>query len=80
MMGSGGWPGSGPWFGVTSMWLIPFVVLGVIVWLIFRSRDRSVSERFAQPPPDTARNILDRRYAAGEISREDYQRMKQDVE
>lgn len=65
---------------MTSMWLIPLVVLGVIVWLIFRSRDRSISERFAQPSPDTARTILDRRYAAGEITPEEYQRMKQDVE
>lgn len=79
-MWSGGWWGPGPWFGMTSMWLIPLIVLGVIVWLIFRSGDRSFPGRYSQPPPDTARNILDRRYAAGEITREDYQRMKQDVE
>ncbi|OZB68898.1 SHOCT domain-containing protein [Thiomonas sp. 13-64-67] len=62
MMGYWGWS-AGPWFG---MWIIPVLVLGLILWMIFRG-GHGVSE------------ALDRRYANGEISREDYQRMKQEI-
>lgn len=74
MMWSGGWWGPFPW-----MWIFPALFLVVIVLLIFRSASRPSGgwgDRAAGP---TAREILDRRYANGEISREEYQQMKKDI-
>ncbi|MDD2876889.1 MAG: SHOCT domain-containing protein [Acidiphilium sp.] len=61
------------------MLIVPLLVLGVVLWLIFRAGDRMPVGHSGPSKPETAREVLDRRYAAGEINREDYQRMKQDL-
>lgn len=54
-------------------WWVPFggllwiVVLAALIWLLVRS----VGPR-PLPPPRTARDILDERFARGEISSEEY--------
>ena len=62
------------------MWLFPLLVFVVFILLLMRipawfSRDDKRGER-----RETAREILDRRYAGGEITKEQYERMKSDIE
>ncbi|MDR3496621.1 MAG: SHOCT domain-containing protein [Ancalomicrobiaceae bacterium] len=78
MMGWGwGWSWSGSWgmpmFGMGSLLLIALVV--VIVVLLARQPQ----PRPGRPHVPAAREILDRRYAAGEISRDQYEQMKRDL-
>ena len=67
MMGwGGGWWG----FGMLAMGLFWVGVLGVIVWAVARLTSRP------EPPqrsvPETPRQVLDRRFAAGELDEEQY--------
>jgi putative membrane protein len=70
------WGGGGMWFGPLVMigWLavIVAIIVGLVRWLggTGGGADRSVR---------TARDILDERYARGEIDREEYQKRKQDI-
>lgn len=90
-----GWPsgmmhgwgfGSFGWIGMILMWLVPvgFVVLVVlgIVWLVRgltssgEGKADTVQQAEAQPSP---REILQIRYARGEITREQYLQMLEDL-
>ncbi len=72
-----GYPGAW-WMGIGM--LIPLVVLvglGIGIFLIVRAASRN------QPPAGHERSgldILKERYAKGEISRDDYLKMKQDID
>lgn len=71
------WPMMGPF-----MWLFMLLFLGLalfgIIYLIrlLMLRDKSRDET---PQRETALDILKKRYAKGEISREDYEQMKKDI-
>ena len=78
MMHNWGYGFSGGWLG----WLSPIlmvvfwaaVIVGIVFlirWLILRS---SLPEK-----QESALDILKRRYAGGEISREEYEQMKKDL-
>ena len=83
------WDGRGMWDGAPAvfMWvwmvfglLVLVLVVAAIVWLV-----RSTGSRDSRPwsPPDgsgSAREELDRRYARGEITREEYRRIREDLE
>jgi putative membrane protein len=67
-----GWPmmhyGYGGWF----MWLILVIVVAIAIYFIVQTQRRgSVSE--------TPLEILKKRYAKGEITKEEYNRLKQDL-
>ena len=65
MMWGNGWGYS--WVGVVSMGLVWFAILAGVVWLV---------RGLADPPArrhDSARQLLDDRFAAGDISVEDYE-------
>ena len=59
--------------------LCPFVVVG-LVWLLARAVRTAGSRSREQPPGESGLGILQKRYARGEISREQYQQMRQDLE
>lgn len=61
--------------GIGWLLLLAVVVIAAVVLL----RGLGAGERRPEPRGRSAREVLDARYAAGEISREDYQRMKQDI-
>ena len=84
------WP-YGPW-GFPWMWIFPLICLGVMllmVYLIFwrggfrppcgvwNARDRVPG---GEQKPDSPLEILKRRYAKGEITKEEYQGMRKDLE
>lgn len=63
------------------MWIFPLIFLLVMLLFLFRGGcwpmhgGRGMRDREA-----SAREILDRRYARGDISQEEYQRMKKEIE
>ena len=67
----------GMWFG----WLFWLVIIGLIIWGVFAvinsSRNRSQGQHF--PQGNDAMDILKKRFARGEISKEEFERMKKDL-
>ena len=75
MMGNWGWDDGGhmPFFGMGPFLFI--LVIAAIIYFMFRQRSAPASNSHG---PST-RDILDRRYAAGEITKEQYDTMKRDL-
>ena len=71
-------PFCGPW-GWGGFWIMPIVglvVLLALLFLLFRSPLASFAGRADESPIA----ILKRRYARGEITREQFEQMRRDVE
>ncbi len=78
-----GWGTGGGWgFGIFGMifmlifWVL--IIAGIVLvvrWLVDQWRPGSASG----PGPESALDILKKRYARGEIGKEEYDRMKQDL-
>ncbi len=64
-------------FGGGIMWLFWIVILGLLVWFVV-----ALSRRPGGPGEDrkSAREILDERYARGEIDREEYEQKRTDLD
>ena len=75
MMWSNGWWWPFPW-----MLIFPLIFLVVLLFLFRSGGWLACGGRGARETGPAAREILDRRYARGEISREEYQQMKKDLE
>src|SRR5262245_9083981 len=63
------------WYGWTWMLLMPLfwiVLLGVIVWAVVRIVQRPTDRWPAEQRRETPQEILDRRFASGEIDAETY--------
>jgi putative membrane protein len=71
-----GWPG--PFGGLLGLVLVAALVAGAVVLLRY-ALDRGRGGAGGESQPPSARDLLDRRYAAGEIDREEYLRRKQDL-
>jgi putative membrane protein len=69
--------------GLGWIWLMPvfwLVFLGLIVWAIVAAVRRSgESKRSDSSQADSALEMLKRRYARGEISKEEYEEKKKDL-
>ena len=75
--GWGGWGGYGwPWPGL--LWFLAFVLFwgGLIALLIWAIRLSAASRRDHRVHHDSADEILRRRLASGEISEEEYERIR----
>jgi putative membrane protein len=78
-MGPGRWPmmhyGFG--YGGMFMWIIFLLVIGLLVYVIVQSqKTKGQTPTQNEDPLD----VLKRRYAKGEISKEEYEKMKKDLE
>jgi putative membrane protein len=62
-------------FGMILLWLVPVVLL---VWLF--ARIAAGGRRDTDAPSRSPRQILDERYARGEIDRDEYQARRADLE
>lgn len=71
MMGTGG-------YGGMFMWLIIIIVIAVTVYLVY-NKNIGGGESFGGRQ-ESALDILKKRYAKGEISKEEFERLKQDLE
>ena len=78
-----GW-GGGPWmvWGFGWMWLMPLFMVafwGIVIWAVVavvQGVSNSDGSRASMDEHESALDILKRRYAGGEISREEYEEMK----
>lgn len=71
-MGMGGWFGP---FGMFIFWIITIVVIVLVVrWLISLGREpRTINTQ------ETALDILKKRYASGEITKDEFERMRKEI-
>lgn len=78
--GPGGW---GPMmhygfgYGGMFMWIIFLIVVGVLIYFIVQAQK---AKGRTPTQAESHLDILKRRYAKGEIAREEYERMKKDLE
>jgi putative membrane protein len=86
MMGGGGFGGFGT-FGIIGLVLNLVITIGVIVgivwlvvWLVRRLGTNGQSVFTSMPTSQTPREILQTRYARGEITRDQYQEILADVD
>ena len=68
MNGAGGFM----WFG----WIFWLVLLGVIVWAVVTIVNKSQWKTQNIPAGESASDILKKRFAKGEINKEEFDRMK----
>jgi putative membrane protein len=69
----------GAWNGFHWWWLIP-VAMMILCFLMMRGRRSWVTGRpRSRHGSDSAREILDKRYALGELSKEEYEEKKKDI-
>ena len=66
--------------GILFMLIFWVVVIGLGVWLLANLFPKISTNTSPQNAPDSPVEILKRRYARGEISREEYERMRQELE
>ena len=64
-------------YGGMFMWIIFLIVIGLLIYFYVQTK----KTRGQTPPQNESHlDILKKRYAKGEIAREDYERMKKDLE
>ena len=67
--------GWGWWMGFGSLWMVGF--WAIIIWAVFSFRARwSGEQERARENEGTALEIVERRYARGELSDEQYETMR----
>jgi putative membrane protein len=64
------------WGGDLFMWILLLVVIGVVVYLLV---NRSSKQPFLSKDEETPLEIIKKRYANGEITKEEYEDMKRDL-
>jgi len=64
-------------YGGMFMWIIFLIVIGVLIYFILQAQKTKGRTPTQEESP---LDILKRRYANGEIAREEYERMKKDLE
>jgi putative membrane protein len=67
----------GYWFGGFIMWIIIILIIALLVYLIIRARRPEGAEG---PFQETPLDILKKRYARGEISKEEFDEIRKDIE
>lgn len=70
--GGYGWPWGLLWLGVAVLFWGGLIAL--LIWAIVAANGSR--RRSNAPPPDTAMQVLKRRLASGEISQEEYERIR----
>jgi putative membrane protein len=63
------------WYGGIIMWLIFLIIIGVIIYFII-NRDKLVKREGDETPLE----ILKKRYAKGEITKEEFEKLKKDIQ
>lgn len=68
--------GEGMWFG----WIFWLIIIGIIVWFLINRSGQFRNQNQANPNPESPLDILKKRYAKGEITKEQFEQMKKDLE
>ncbi len=86
------WGCEGFCLGFSWWWIFPIAMMTImfaLCFLMMRGRTGrmmcgpcfgSAGDAFWKGRPESARDILDKRYARGEIGKEEYEKQKQDIE
>ena len=80
MQGPGGWGNMmnyGVGYGGMSTWIIILIVIGALVYFIVQAQNKKDQTPTQNESP---LDILKKRYAKGEIEKEEYEKMKKDLE
>jgi putative membrane protein len=76
-----GWGGAGAWFMLLFMLVfVAAIVVGIVLLVRALGTGGGTGREEPRPRRDDARELLRRRYAAGEIDREEYLRRRQDLD
>jgi len=67
---------SGHWFGGGFMWLLLIILIIAIIWIVKLNTGNGNNLTMAKK---SALEILNKRYANGEINRDLYKKMKKDL-
>jgi putative membrane protein len=62
-------------FGGVIMWIILILIIGVIAYFIIKGQ-----KSMPKDDEETPLEILKKRYAKGEISKKEFEKMKKDIE
>jgi len=62
------------WYG----WIFWLAILIIIGWVIVNQMNKN-KQNAQSPQPESAMDVLKRRYAKGEIDKEEFERMKKDL-
>ncbi len=66
---------SNPYWGMGwGMWFIPLLVI-LVIYLLIKNNSQTKSEQGTQTPME----ILEKRYANGEITKQQFEEMKKDI-
>lgn len=65
-------------YGSSFMWLVIIIITGIVVYLI--SKRKKNLRKWDESTPESLAEMVNRRYAKGEISKEELERLKQDIE
>ena len=65
----------GMWFS----WIFWIVLIVLIIWLIVNQSNRN-KQSYQTPQQDSSIDILKKRYAKGEITKEQFEQMKRDLD
>ena len=76
MMGPGMMGGFGTMF---FMPILGIAAVGMIVWAVVAAAQRPAESHTGMSSGDSARDILERRYARGEINKEEFEQKKKDL-
>ena len=68
------------WKVIFFGWIFKFLFIVFIIWLIINSLSRNRSSRDIKLQSQSALDILKTRYAKGEISKEQFEQMRKDLE
>jgi len=69
----------GMWNGFTWWWIIPIVMMILCFFMMRRHGGCTPGWSRSHPNAGSAREILDKRYALGEISQEEYEEKKRHI-
>ncbi|HUV51338.1 MAG TPA: SHOCT domain-containing protein [Anaerolineae bacterium] len=64
-------------YGGMFMWIIFLIVIGLLIYFIVQAQK---TKGHTPTQNESSLDILKRRYAKGEIAKEEYERMKKDLE
>jgi putative membrane protein len=70
-----GWNGHMGWGGMVFWVIVILLLLGVVAWFALSASRRNGS----RPAEETPERVAKRRYARGEIDRQTYQRLLEDL-
>ncbi len=68
--------GGGIWFG----WVVWLFLIAIIIWLLISQSNRYRDQLRMNQHPESPIDIIKKRYARGEITKEQFEQMKKDLE